>query len=321
MPFSAVQLFYTSFIILLCGPQDDSHTTMYYVLIPVLANVYSSRFDEVVVSDRYTSQELGSYEFMTRVAKFEITPMLPLSPRNGDVIIRRISLDSTVYFTHYVDYSYSRGSIEAPGSADGALIAIAFHHERFRGHGLTMVIIRHGALDHSHEDSTQGRNCGMLSFKLNPFAFSGKHTREFSVINKKENPTGAIAEEKSRLMSFRNAKEADNYAFFNWEDIAYGKDMALPRDEWMLSFTGIADVYISVERMFLDGYDSDDDDDDSGNAGSHPFVDVLDLVVEKNPDKDDTVEEDCEEYDRDEAPKIRTRRIYGNGRRARRRRG
>ncbi len=288
-----------NFILLLCGQWNDLHTKFHYVAVPVLSSWNYSRLEEIVMSDLFTHHKFITSQLAKLTQNYDIEPILLLSPRN--MVIRRFITDfRTAHMSSpEIDFFLERGSIEVPGLLEGILASITFHHEIVEGCGLTIAAIRLEALDHSHEDSTQGRNCGRWTFRLNPFVLPGQDTREFSIINEKGNSRAAVAKEKSKLMSFRDIDEAGQYAFNNWEDVAYGHDMALPRDEWRFSVIGLADVYISVERMFLDGYDSDDD---SGDGGSHPFVDVLDLVVKENLDKDNIVEENWED-DGDEEPK------------------
>ncbi|KAI0911818.1 hypothetical protein F4823DRAFT_263721 [Ustulina deusta] len=290
-----------NFILLLCGQWNDLHTNFHYVAVPVLYRWSYSRLEEIVISDLFTHHKFTTLQLVKLTHSYAIEPTFLLSPRNGSVVVRRLVAEFRPYFMSDLNAEgfYGRGSIEVPGSLDGVLATIIFYNLSVKGHGLTIVVIRLGALDHSHEDSTQGRNCGRWTFRLNPFVLPGQDTREFSIINEKGNSRAAVAKEKSKLMFFPGITEAGQYTCRNWEDIAYGHDMALPRDEWRFSVIGLADVYISVERMFLDGYDSDDD---SGDGGSHPFVDVLDLVVKENLDKDNIVEENWED-DGDEEPK------------------
>ncbi|KAI0535073.1 hypothetical protein GGR58DRAFT_519688 [Xylaria digitata] len=70
--------------------------------------------------------------------------------------------------------------------------------------------------------------------------------------------------------------------------------MAIPRDEWKFSITGLADVYISLERIYLD---EDDSDDDLDGDESHRFIDVLDLVV-REPDGNDLDQENDDRQDK-----------------------
>ncbi|KAI0430149.1 hypothetical protein F5Y09DRAFT_238235 [Xylaria sp. FL1042] len=294
-----VQLFSTNFIILQCGEWNDLHTDFRFVVVPIFNEQHSSRFDEIVVSDLYTLRCFISRRITNDIRNLEIRPMLPLSSRSGDIIIRRISSSFNMLSVPLLiddEFSFLRGSIEVPSSLKGAFIAITFNPrsvEGVEGYGLRMTALRLKSLDHSHEDSTQGRNCGKLTFRLSPLALSGEDTRVFSVINKKGNSRVVVTKEELKLMSCRDVDVAHGHVLRNCANTAYENDMALPRDEWTLSIIGFIDVYISIERMFVDEYDSDSDDDDpeSGNRGSHPFIDVLDLVVRKNLDKDDTVEE------------------------------
>ncbi|KAJ2992024.1 hypothetical protein NUW58_g2313 [Xylaria curta] len=95
-------------------------------------------------------------------------------------------------------------------------------------------------------------------------------------------------QEKLNTMSFSNIQEAGNYGSSKWREIKYQHNMVQPWDEWRISAIGLADVYISVERFFLDEYESDESL--SGNA-SHHFVDIVDIVVKPNTE-DNTVKDD-----------------------------
>ncbi|TGJ81604.1 hypothetical protein E0Z10_g7143 [Xylaria hypoxylon] len=115
----------------------------------------------------------------------------------------------------------------------------------------------------------------------------------FGIVNK-ENDCGApAAGELLDPLSFQNVYDASRFIFNHSEDIKYTHDMVVPRDEWRFSITGIADVYISLERVFLDEYDSDDD---SNEDELHRFIDVLDFVV-KNPIRDDVAKRPGDQQD------------------------
>ncbi|KAI1748023.1 hypothetical protein F4782DRAFT_390024 [Xylaria castorea] len=248
------------------------------------------------------------------VQTFTITPMVqPLFVRSGDVIIRRYisNLGYRNVDTTEVTVSHSRGLIRMPKPMEGILRSSSFDNDE--GLGFTINIVRLEPIAHSHEDSIPGRNCGRLGFRFNPFSLFGKGTREFIELTKEEESMKPLAKEKMNLRFFNNIEEARLHGFLNWRDMACGHEMAVPRDEWKLSIIGLADVYISVERMFLDEYDIDDDSD---NDQSHPFVDVLDFVITKNTIKYNAVEENRVDGDRVEGAEDKEKvdmKVIGEG--------
>ncbi|KAI1742660.1 HET-domain-containing protein [Xylaria scruposa] len=279
-----VQLFVFWPIILLCGQWNDSQTDFYYVTIPIQHSLHSSRLGRIIISDVYNKQRLIPWSLIPMVKTFTIAPLVrPSFMRGGDIIIRRHMSNLAHHQTLYsskVAMSSPRGLIEAPDSMVGSLISTSYKTNE--GPGFLIALVRFEPLDHSHEDSTQGRNCGMLGLRFKPFAPAGKSARKFTILTKEGDSMKPLDAEMT-LESFHTLKEACEYGIRSWSDIACGRDMVVPQAEWRLSFIGLANVYISIERVFLDQYVGADSVDD----GSHPFVDVLDLVVTKVENSND----------------------------------
>ncbi|KAI1750667.1 hypothetical protein F4782DRAFT_245457 [Xylaria castorea] len=221
------------------------------------------------------------------ITKCSVAPMLPLYPRNGNIVIKRhvkdLGWDITV--NSLVDFSYNNGWIESPSSTQGVLFCASY--ETKDGLGLTITAVRLDALDHPHEDHTQARDCGRLSFRINPFAISEHANLELNIINHQGLSSEPATQEKLNLMPFPTSKAAQDYGYDVWHQIKHKHDMVRPRDEWKISAIGLADVSISVERFFFDECNSDGN---SSDDELHPFVDVLDIVVTANAE-DNTVKE------------------------------
>ncbi|KAI0864937.1 HET-domain-containing protein [Xylaria cubensis] len=273
-----VQLFVFWPILLLCGQWNDSHTDFYYVTIPIQYSLHSSRLGRIIISDVYNKQKLIPWSLIPMVETFTIAPLVrPSFMGGGDIMIRRHISNMKHHLTLYnsqVVMSSSRGLIEVPDSMVGSLISTSYKTNE--GHGFLITLVRLEPLDHSHEDSTQGRKCGMLGLRFKPFAAVGKNAPKFTMLTE-EGGSMKPLDEGTTLKSFHTLKEACEWGIHSWRDIKCGHDMVMPQVEWRLSIIGLADVYISIERVFLDEYvDADSIDDES-----HPFVDVLDLVVAK----------------------------------------
>ncbi|KAI8944264.1 hypothetical protein F4801DRAFT_572345 [Xylaria longipes] len=279
-----VQLLQTGFIILLCGQWDDLRTNFRYAAVPFLLDGRSCRFEEIIISDPYTPLTYSAWDLNQKTSRIAFGPMLPLPRRNGDMLTRRNAshLANSYVIGSEVDDFPSHGLIRIPGWKQGAFQSITY--QAGKEYGLMITIIRLEALDHS----TQARNRGRLSFSIQPFAITGQGTREFTVLKEHGDSKVSVGKEKLYLKSFPGFEESKYYGLRNWRDMVYGHDMAIPRDEWSFSVIGLADVYISVERMFFAESDSDDNPE---NDESHSFMDVLDIIVNKNTNEDNAIEE------------------------------
>ncbi|KAI0436213.1 HET-domain-containing protein [Xylaria telfairii] len=291
------QLLFTSFIILLCGKWNASKTEFCFVTVPITDD-YGSRLEGIIISNKYTAQRLPVWDLSLAARELRIKPLVPLPPRNGHIVVRRHGSNLTHRFLLHSEVNMipSFGSIVVPSHVQGSLLARSYWDSE--QDGFVLVMIRLEALDHPHKDPTEGKTCGSLKFKISPYFIKGKSRRKFHVMRGEEDSRAPAAKQKFRSLSFEDHSEANNYSRIHWEKIsAWERDVVVPRDEWRLSIIGVADVYISVERMFRDQYGTSDD---PGNDGSHPWVDVLDIVVTRNTDDDSTSEENESETDSNE---------------------
>ncbi|KAI1741052.1 HET-domain-containing protein [Xylaria scruposa] len=273
-----VQLHEVDYLVLLCGCQDDSRTDFYFITIPIITHTAEcSRLEEIVISDTYTQAKLTPNDLRSRVNRYSIAPMLPLYPPSGSIVIRRHVEEISAWHiisSSEIDFSFISGSVKVPSSTKNGLFSITYDTEDELG--LMIVAVRLDALDHLHEDPTQARNCGRLSFRIQPFAILKHGNPELKMINYDNQHA---TQEKFSLMSFPTISEARDYSYSEWRQMKYKHDMVQPRDEWRISAIGLADVFISVERFFFE------DNDNSNDNESHPFVDVLDIVVEANTEE------------------------------------
>ncbi|KAI3317958.1 hypothetical protein HD806DRAFT_351430 [Xylariaceae sp. AK1471] len=155
----------------------------------------------------------------------------------------------------------------------------------YRGEGFVICIVRLGALDHSHEDPSQGRACGRLRFGLFPYVISNPSNPQSAPLSlpDEQNDSTAPAKEQTSLPSFPSPLSAGRYISNHWQELTKTHDMAAPRDEWRVNMAGHGELYISVERIFHSEYDSDDT---SSEEKSHCFIDVLDIVMRKYTDEE-----------------------------------
>ncbi|KAI0555853.1 HET-domain-containing protein [Xylaria curta] len=278
-----VQLQDLKCLMLLCGLWNDSHTDFHFITIPVISNATeSSRLEEIVIGDVYIQRKITSAALRSMISRWSIAPMLSPHPQNGSIVMKRhlTEFDSYISLHSQIDYSYSSGLIKSPNSKQGILFCV--NYETKCGLGLMITAVRLGALNHSHEDPTQARDCGRLSFGIHPFAISGHKSPELNITSYRSLSSEPATREKLNLMSFSTSSEAREYSCNEWHEIKYKHDMIQPRDEWRISTIGLADVFISVDRFFFDEHGSNDSSNDNA---VHPFVDVLDIVVKANTEE------------------------------------
>ncbi|KAI1302039.1 hypothetical protein F5Y03DRAFT_396698 [Xylaria venustula] len=299
-----VRINYLSYIVILCGQWDNLRTKFCYAAIPIvtIADDRASRTEEIVVG-AYGFDELNCPPpyLMANVRKCIIAPQLLTSPRATDIVMKRHVVPYRWSRTIHMHAEHSRadGYIKSRKSLSGMVFIHDYSVET--EHKFMIAVIRLDKLNHSHDDPTQGRECGKLRFALLPFIILPDPYYEIpplTIIDRQGGSKAPTAKEEFQATVFRSTQEGISYCFEHWEDIRYTHDMATPQDEWSITISGIADINISVERIFLDEYDSDHDE--STEDESHLFVDVLDIVIRRNRDKSvdsDSEEDDIEEDD------------------------
>lgn len=292
-PAILVRMIYIRHIVILCGQWDDSNKKFHYVSIPIAdSNGHTSRTNEIVVGDRFVHNEYSGAQLAAQMRKFTISPHPAPSPRTTNLIIRR---HSTAYqwssrTLNDVSISYVDGVISPHSSASGTLLCYEYGPDAKR---LFMIaVVRLDDLDHSHEDPDQGRECGRLRFGVHPIVVSQEGDppkAPLTILNKQGDSGAPATKEQFNPLTFRTSEAAVSYCFDRWQDLHYTHDMAVPRDEWRISIVGVTDIYISVERVFID--DEYDSDDETTEELSHPFIDILDVVVKNNSEEEVVVEE------------------------------
>ncbi|RWA08546.1 hypothetical protein EKO27_g6562 [Xylaria grammica] len=295
-----VRLWWTTRIVILCGRWDDSHTKFYYITIPITEDTgQSSRMYELIMSDTYTHVDFPGHALAKNMQKFMVSPLPLRPPQATDLVIRRnyvsYPLEQRYTTSGDVDFSPIKGRIRSVNSRRGRIATWSIFNEE-GGYGFSISFIRLGYLDHSHEDPAQGRDCGRFRFGLHAFRISQESDPEnttFSIVNKQGNRRTTAATEELNPRVFRTFQDATDSDYLTGEDATYTHDALVSEDKWRFTIVGVADVYISLERIFLDGYDSDDDLDDNE---SHRFVDVLDFVVQE-PRRDEVVKKNNDQED------------------------
>ncbi|KAI0965751.1 hypothetical protein F4678DRAFT_314367 [Xylaria arbuscula] len=305
-PYMLVRMLYIRRLVILCGQWDDSQTDFHYAAIPIANHAdIACRTNEIIISDSLSQNQFSGGQLSAMMGKYTIAPQLVSFPRTTDLMIRKhITTFQWSSRSHKdVDISLINGLIKSPKSLHATIFCYEYYPET--QHRFVIAIIRPDALNHSHEDPAQGRECGKLRFGLHPVIISpesGPETVPLTILDKQ---SGALAAQKEfNVKTFRTIEAGQLHCFGDWKDIRYKHDMAVPRDEWSISIIGIVDIHIRVERVFLDEDDSDyetteddsddettedDSDDETTEDESHRFVDVLDLVIRENSEKEDGV--------------------------------
>ncbi|KAJ8128451.1 hypothetical protein O1611_g5180 [Lasiodiplodia mahajangana] len=200
---------------------------------------------------------------------------------NGDLVMRRSIGLSPV------------GYVMGPNVTDNAIFSIFKIPRSFSGRALgvwfergpefefMVSIIRHDALDHLHEDPSQARSGDSPSTPIG------------ILLNEKEGLIQRTDRETFPAPTFATSEIGYNHFYCHPEDIKYKHDIVVPRDEWRIGIIGIANIHVSVERIYFDDESDDDDGDDYDSNGDkmHRFADVLDIVVTENTDGDSSNEE------------------------------
>ncbi|KAI1738448.1 heterokaryon incompatibility protein-domain-containing protein [Xylaria scruposa] len=286
-----VRLLKIEFIAIPCGRWDISHRNFHNVIIPVTGfQKEYSRTYEIMFTDPSTPWELTTDDWIDGKAQLAISPVLLHSSRAGDVIIRRHIAESPCLWRwepyRKVKFSMVDGRIKIPNWKSGPIFTWAYEKtikympEKIKGE-FFIVLRRMDAMDHSHDDPAQGMNCGKYSialYCLPPFMEINSGNAASRALNKQNGCETSSAEERQEPFVVSKSQDGTYSDFYNGPSIEVARDMAIPRDEFRCGITGLADVYVSLERIYLDDSNSDDDDE----YRSHRFIDVVDVVV-RNP--------------------------------------
>jgi hypothetical protein len=210
----------------------------------------------------------------------------PYPPQKGGILFRR-----AVYSISDVDNKIREAVVDAvrlnwlnpPCSVWRMLHAIAFEVDNM--HTFAVFIQRLGPVDSGHTDLDDGEKNGRLSLGLGPIKTLPDAALSLAMTDVQSGATsqflvpenlGALMDRPKEIPPFANINEGLQYFWNNPEEIPYKHEMAAPRDEWRLNLAGYADVYIAVERMYLD---DDDSDEYTSERGSDCFIDIVDLVI------------------------------------------
>ncbi|GAW25690.1 hypothetical protein SAMD00023353_1100810 [Rosellinia necatrix] len=143
-----------------------------------------------------------------------------------------------------------------------------------------IVLARLDSLDHPHENPRQGKSCGQLRAALRSFVLMQPGETEASPFNTLTRPNDLEAPVNGEPLTpllvpeFRLMDSSENV---DWENPRNAHDMIPPHTEWRISIIGVANIYISVERIFFDECDSENDPDD--DDAPHRFLDAVDIVI------------------------------------------
>ncbi|KAI0469471.1 hypothetical protein F4859DRAFT_486756 [Xylaria cf. heliscus] len=291
-----VQLRSIRYALLLCGHWDKSQDQFSFILIPeVVIGNQMSRTNEIVTTCNITPSveplHTATQRYIYRLPR-------PYRPQHGGILFRRVVSNMDEVHTHgdTVCDVVRLQWLNPVGLPWGMLHAIAF--EADKTHYMAVFLQRHGPLSSEnpkHDDVEKG---GKLSVGLAPFNIISNstlplRTPEVQNTAPSEPPDSQNSEAaKGTKESFSSNHEGISYFWFEPEEIPYQHEMEAPRDEWRLSLAGYVDIYISVERMYIE---SDDADDDIIEQGSESFVDIVDLVVRVKGDPGYKEPGDCGE--------------------------
>ncbi|KAI3318657.1 hypothetical protein HD806DRAFT_511493 [Xylariaceae sp. AK1471] len=279
-----VQIRTISYALILCGKWDKKRDRFNCILIPqVVVGAQVSRTNEIVVARKLNPLVMllkeDTQRYIYKVPR-------PYPPQKGGLLFRRV-----VYSISDVDNKIREAVTDAvrlnwlnpPYSVWGILHAIAFEVDNT--HTFAVFIQRLGPVDSGHTDLDDGGKNGRLSFGLCPIktlshaalslATADVQSGATSSLSVHENP-GAPTKRLKEIPPFENIDEGLQYIWDNPEEIQYKHEMVVPRDEWRLNLAGYADVYMAVERMYLE---DDDSDEYTSERESDCFVDIMDLVV------------------------------------------
>jgi hypothetical protein len=236
---------------------------------------------EIELLDLGNSPDDITVNFVRSSKKIIIAPPLTYPVKTGELLIRRYvnrGLERSAIAYSKANCSFQDGWLRVPNSALGMLVSFGLNL-----HGVEWVsfyFIRRGALSHSHECPSDGRDCGRLGVGLFKFIIEDSLSPEgaLSRISSKQKDMGAPAKGQTGQSCFSTASAAVQYTTDNWKELTNVHNIAVPRDVWRFNLDSFAELYVSVERMFLSEYD---DDEASSEEKSHRFIDVLDIVVRR----------------------------------------
>ncbi|KAI1133266.1 HET-domain-containing protein [Nemania abortiva] len=296
---SIVQLIKAKLLILSCGQWDKWHTRFHYVNIPIITlGTPASRTNEIIVNDQVTDQKYSLASLYFSRKRLRLGRLLTPSAQNGYLVIKRISMFCSWSSgqSHGVTSHGTVPGFKILNSISGLLVSIRC--QMSPGCELQINLIRLDALNHLHEDPSQARACGRLGFGLCPYCLpQPDHSTNtpISILREHRGPGARAVKEHFTPPIFPNPQTALSYNNMHWKDSQYKHNMTVPKDEWKVTIIGLADIRVSVERMYFD--DDDSDDDESNGDKWHRFVDVVDIMVTENTDKDSSDEENGDNQD------------------------
>lgn len=296
---------HVQYAVLLCGQWDGSYSNFTHVFLAIIKNGGSaSRLEEMIIdtAGAFTSSSIRTPNLLSKLDKLLVSRRSPHLTFHGDLLISktRPQFESTHFLACGAEPDIGYGRIKLPSTASG-LVFWFIYSQSDDDLMFAIIIARLDALNHSHEDPTQGRECGRLRFGLCPMFIPPPNGPKSTVIRIREYTHSSEAFTVAKELTppvLRERKSAGMYVYHEWANLKYTHDMAVPRDEWKISILGLADIRISLERLYLNDYESDSDEQDEDK--SHLFVDILEMDVLRAKQEDDEYHEDEGEGEKQE---------------------
>ncbi|KAI1124681.1 hypothetical protein F5Y10DRAFT_248845 [Nemania abortiva] len=276
-----VQIRTIIYALLLCGSWSGPDKKLFdFVLIPqVVVGAHVSRTNEIVVvsgdPDAWVSlaDETGNHIY--KVPK-------PYFPFKGGLLFRRVVCNMT--------RKYDRVCRDVVDGVSLNWLNPPWIEERMRmlnlisfeaGHKQDFAVFIQQTLVDYDAPCGSGKRGGVLKFGLMSIkTLYLAPLRRKRVTSKPVTPvqegSDALANGPKGIQPFSDIDTALEYLWDHPEDVPYQHEMALPRDEWRVNVGEYVDVYVAVERVYLE---DDDSDDCMTEREPDSYVDVIDLVI------------------------------------------
>ncbi|KAI0441738.1 hypothetical protein F4803DRAFT_562814 [Xylaria telfairii] len=266
-----VQLRRIGYHVLLCGRWNETRTEFHYILIPQIGNLSTlCRTREIVARTLETTLT----DLVNAATRHAFKPPPQYFPQRGGILFRKVITsvvgNTRTHIHQDVVTSSLFDALEIPGSTWGTLRSILFKLDTM--HCLLLFIRRLSPLDGRDDD---GGKKGELTFGLAPIKITSHDASPPGTPGIPNAATGQRDETttKPKEESFIESSVGVNYFWMYPQNIPYQHEMDVPRDEWRLNLPGYANVYMAVERIYLE------DDEDIGEQSFNRFIDVVDVVI------------------------------------------
>ncbi|KAI0965192.1 hypothetical protein F4678DRAFT_339846 [Xylaria arbuscula] len=271
-----------SYALLLCGRWSKKRHRFYYVMIPqVVVGAQVSRMDEIVVARKVTPT-VSLLKQDTRRYIYKLPR--PYMPYVGGLLFRRV-----IYTVADLDNKIREAVVDAirlnwlnpPSSIWGMLHAIAFEVDNTRT--FAVFIQRTGPVNSGRVDSDDGKlrfGLGVIKTLSDKAQSPDKTDAPIVVenhVSMHEQPEISTGQSTERP-PFADINEGLQHFWDKPAEIPHQRDMAVPRDEWRFSLGSYADVFMAVERIWVDD-EFDNSDGHASDVEPSYFVDVMDLVI------------------------------------------